>query len=73
MSIPLLTFRCIAGRDSVDGEEKQQGSQDGDLHDDCCVERTADGMLQRVTATDFIPGTVRRKWRIKYVVILGFF
>ena len=44
MSIPLLTFRCIAGRYSGDGEE-QQGSQNGGLHDDCCVERTADGML----------------------------
>jgi len=45
MSIPLLTFRCIAGRISGDDEEQQQDSQDGDLHDDCCVERTADGML----------------------------
>ena len=45
MSIPRLTaFRWSPGHYSCDGDE-QQDSQNGGLHDDCSVERTADGIL----------------------------
>jgi len=45
MFIPRLTaFRRSAGHQRVDDEE-QQDSENGGLHDDCSVERTADGML----------------------------
>ena len=43
MSTPRLTaFRWSAGPYRGDGEEQQNSQNDG-LHDDCCVERTADG------------------------------
>jgi hypothetical protein len=48
MSIPRLTaFRWSAGHYSGDGDEQQdsQDSQNDGLHDDCSVDRTADGML----------------------------
>jgi len=65
ISTPRLTdFRCIAGHYRGDGEEQQDSQNDG-LHDDCSVERTADGMLWQVTATEVIPKSVRRKWEIK--------
>jgi len=44
--------RCIAGHYRSDGEEQQDSQNDG-LHDDGSVERTADTMLYRVTATVF--------------------
>ena len=59
ISIARLTaFRWSAGHNSGEGEE-QQDSQNGDLHDDCSVERTADGMLWQVTTTEVIPITGR--------------
>jgi hypothetical protein len=65
MSTPRLTvFRWSTRRYRGDGEEQQDGQNDG-LHDDCSVERTADGMLWRVTATLFVQGTVRRRWGMK--------
>jgi len=61
ISIPRLTaFRWSAGHDRGDGEEQQDSQNDG-LHDERCVERTADGMVWQVTATEFIPRTVTRK------------
>jgi hypothetical protein len=73
MFIPRLTaFRYIAGHYRGDGEEQQE-SQNGGLHDDFSVERTADGMLWQVTATEVIPRTVRRRWRLKVTVLLCFF
>jgi hypothetical protein len=45
MSIPQLTaFRWSAGHYRGNGEE-QQDRQNGGLHDDGSVERTAEGML----------------------------
>jgi len=45
MSIPRLTaFHLSVGHCRHEGEERQDSQNDG-LHDDCCVERTADGML----------------------------
>jgi len=73
MSIPRLTTFCWgAGHYRSDGEEQQDSQNDG-LHDDCSVERTADGMLWRVTATVFIPGTVMRTWRMRAVARLSLF
>jgi len=61
ISISRLTaFHWSARHNSGEGDE-QQDSQNGGLHDDCSVERTADGMLLQVTATEVIPITVRRK------------
>ena len=55
ITIPLLTaFRWSAGRKRGDGEEQQDSQYDG-LHDDCSVERAADGMLWEVNVTEFIP------------------
>jgi hypothetical protein len=54
MSIPRLTaFRLSAGHYRRPDEE--QDSQNDSRHDDCYVERTADGMLWWESATDFIP------------------
>ena len=45
MSIPRLTaVHLSTGQCRGDGEEQQDSQNDG-LHDDCSVERTADGML----------------------------
>jgi hypothetical protein len=45
MSVQRLTAsRWSAGHNSGDGEEQQDNQNDG-LHDDCSVERTADGMI----------------------------
>ena len=61
ISIPRLNaFRFSAGHNRGDGDEQQDSQNDG-LHDDCSVERTADGMLWRDTATEVISITIRRK------------
>jgi len=45
ISIPrLAAFSWSAGHYRGDSEEQQDSQNDG-LHDDCSVERTADGML----------------------------
>ena len=57
-SCPYCDLPLSAGvPDMIDG---QQESQNDGLHNDYYVGWTVDGMLWRVSATVFIPGTVRR-------------
>jgi len=63
-TLRLATFCWSFGRYRSDGEEQQKSQNDG-LLDDYSVERTADRMLRRFTATVFIPGNVGRTWRMR--------
>ena len=49
----LTAFWWSAGHKRGDDEE-QQDCQNYGLHDACCVQQTADGMLRQVPATEFI-------------------